>query len=593
MSGVVTFLIYLWNGGLDPKTADPGVLRERRTISGTTLALMPVGLALIVANTVVFDASVENLPIFGGIVLLLAGLYVQARFGWSRLTANLLISVFWFAPTTLILMRGLNTSNWAFLLLLPVMALLLADRKHGFIWGLVAAATMWLFSWLTLSGHMALGVRPDVHATAIAISGPLMTMMLCLAAAVFRGAQIAAEKKLLDHVERLNREVETRRAAEEAALAAERSKAVFLTTMSHELRTPLNGVIGAGQLLKNTPLNAEQSELIDVVSSSGEFLLELINNVLDLSKLEAGRLELDESSINLEQLVASAIAPLKLQAREKGIDIGYTIDRDAPAHVRGDSMRLKQILLNLSGNALKFTTHGSVHINVSQDRGEIEFTVTDTGIGIPEESQAKLFQPFAQADASTARQFGGSGLGLTIVKHLIELMGGSISLTSTEGIGTIFHVRLPLEADTAAEQSATTAANNEPAAQSQLTVLVTDDNDVNRLVANRMLQRLRHNVLEARNGAEALEALECQQIDVVLMDVQMPVLDGLSATRKIRALDRPCATVPIIGLSANVLEDDRNDMLAAGMDDCLAKPVRFEELSETLDRHATAQMSTR
>jgi signal transduction histidine kinase/ActR/RegA family two-component response regulator len=580
------FTRFLWNGGLEVNSADPSVLRERRTVSATILFLMPIACILMLANTYFFDASAENVPILIGMAVLLTALCLQAAKGWSQLAAHLLISVFWFAPTSLVASLGLNSTNWVFLLLLSPLALLLGGIRSAILWTIIAICTLWAFVALTQLGYLDIGVRVERHAIAVGISGPLVIIMLAIAGATFRSFQVQAEQKLQTNVRRLGEEVDTRRAAEEAALAAERAKAVFLSTMSHELRTPLNGVIGAGQLLKNTQLDSEQQELVDVVTNSGEILLDLINDVLDLSKLEAGRFELERQPVQVVQLVESSISPLRIMGRDKQVAVNYEIDPDVPEWVSGDPLRLRQILLNLCGNALKFTKQGRIHIYVKNSDAGLLFAVEDTGIGIENDAMVKLFQPFTQAGSSTARQFGGTGLGLTIVKQLVDLMGGKIELDSTVGVGTTFSVFLPLQACDVEAPLVSLAPKTEPIKPTVLKVLVTDDNAINRMVAAKMLRRLNHIVVEAADGVEALDVVSHQPVDVVLMDVQMPNMDGLTATQKIRGMTSPLCDLPIIGLSANALDTDRSDMLAAGMNDCLSKPVKIEQLEATLDQVA-------
>lgn len=584
---------WLRNGGLDPATADPFHLRERRTTSNTAFLLLPVGLALVGANTIVFQSSVENIPILIVMVLAVIGVYLQAKHGWSKLAAHFVIIAFWLAPTALLYERGLNTSNWVWMLPIAFLAILLGGRTAGLVWTGIAILTLWVFAAMTQYGYLAVGVRADKHAMAIAISGPLILTILCIAGNVFRTAQMQAEAKLNAHVRQLASEVETRRAAEEAAKAADKAKAVFLATVSHELRTPLNGVIGAGQLLKDTVLTDEQTELIEAVTSSGEILLDLINNVLDLSKLEAGKLEVDLSVVEIEHLVKSVLAPLRLLADEKAVIVSHSVAADVPHHIVSDVIRLRQIILKLVGNALKFTQTGRVDLRVSTVENQIRIQVEDTGIGMSKEAITRLFQPFSQAESSTARRFGGSGLGLTIVAELVQLLEGKIEFESEPGIGTVCTVLLPLvigKAPIAVESSSEANHENDDAASETepLTVLVVDDNAVNRLVARKILHQLRYEVIEAKDGLEALELITQNSFDAVLMDVQMPNMDGLVATQKIRQMGSPKCDTHIIGLTANAMASDKADLMAIGMDDYLSKPVRKEQLESALNSILTS-----
>lgn len=578
---------WLRNGGLDPATADPSRLRERRTISSTAFLLLPVGAALVIANTIVFQSSIENFPILVVMALAVMGVYLQAKFGWSKLAAHMVIIVFWLAPTALLLQTGLNSSNWVWMLPISFISILLGGRRAGLVWTIIAMLTLCIFSGLTLIGYLELGLRPDQHAKAITISGPLILAILYIAGSVFRTAQIQAEVKLNAHVSQLASEVDTRRAAEEAATAADKAKAVFLATVSHELRTPLNGVIGAGQLLKYTVLTDEQSELTEAVTSSGEILLDLINNVLDLSKLEAGKLEVDFTVIEMDNLVKSVLAPFRILADEKAVIINHSVAEDVPNYIISDVIRLRQIILNLVGNALKFTKQGQIDVRVSTENKHIKIQIEDTGIGMSMDKIARLFQPFSQAESSTARRYGGSGLGLTIVSELVQLLKGEIEFKSELGVGTVCTVLLPLVVGNApteqADDSKPKDKNLRTASENDtLTVLVADDNAVNRLVAKKMLLQLSHEVLEAKDGIEALELIKHNSIDAILMDVQMPKMDGLVATQKIRQMHSPKCDTFIIGLTANAMESDKADVMVVGMNDYLSKPVRQEQLESAL-----------
>jgi len=575
-------LVFIWNGGLDPVTGDPTELQQRRTMVSMTSLLLPVALILMFANAFVLSSPERNIFIGGVLTLNILGLYLQAYQGLNRLAVSILIATFWIGPTSIMLQQGLNTSNWVWLLPIALIANLVGDRKTAVIWTAVSVITLVVVSSMTIKGHLVVSVSQDTHAIIAAISGSLILMLICLCGYFFRTAQIKSERKLKAHVERLGEEVQTRRQAEQAALAGERAKAVFLTTVSHELRTPLNGVIGAGQLLSGTQLDKHQQELIDVVTNSGEILLDLINNVLDLSRLEAGRLELEQEALHVDSVIKSAIAPLIIPGKNKNLSIDYKISPEVPKYILGDAIRLRQIILNLCGNALKFTHSGEVRVVVSSHSSQIKIDVIDTGIGIADEVKDKLFQPFTQAETSTARRFGGSGLGLSIVAQLVRLLGGRVSVESELGVGSTFTVLLPLRSCQPPLHKIDKGVASQSRHWEPLTVLVTDDNSVNRLVATKMLKKLKHKVIEATDGIEALEAVKKGNIDVVLMDVQMPNMDGLTATSHIRAMDGPASNMPIVGLTANAMQSDESELLAAGMDVYLSKPVRLEELQQAL-----------
>ncbi len=384
------------------------------------------------------------------------------------------------------------------------------------------------------------------------------------------------------------------RHAKQRAEEASRAKSEFLANMSHEIRTPMSGVIGMLQLLSDSITTAEQREYIESALTSGKTLLTIINDILDFSKIEAGKFELFEERFRLTDEVKRAVKLFSEAASKKGLELEISLDEEIPSFLIGDIGRIRQILFNLIGNSLKFTETGSISVDVGiYDRSEegirLHFTVSDTGMGIPEEEIDNIFKPFVQADGSYAKRYQGTGLGLTIVRRLTELLGGTVWIESEEDRGT--RVNFTVFVKTAGTEPPF-EPEEEPAVQSaSLRILLAEDNRINRLVAARLLEKEGHKVTAVTDGRGVLEALRGDDsFDCIIMDIQMPVLDGCETTRRIRASreDGFDSSIPIIALTAHALQDERDHFLALGMDDYLVKPVTVESLREALGKITTA-----
>ena len=378
--------------------------------------------------------------------------------------------------------------------------------------------------------------------------------------------------------------------SEKKVKASATVKENFLANMSHEIRTPLNAVLGFTNILRSTKLDDEQKEFVDVIQTSGDNLLSIVNDILDLSKIEAGMLRIEETPFKIADIMSAVEAMLKPKAEEKGLQLIVNIDSEIPEFVSGDAVRLTQILANLVTNAIKFTEDGGVYLRATSikrngDIATIEFLVRDTGIGIPEEKQAHIFDRFEQAEASTTRRFGGTGLGLSIVKNLVEIQKGTLTLFSQDGVGSSFTIELPYKItnDYVVKTELKKTSINLTNMKAETKILIAEDNPMNQRLVKHLMKTWNFNFDLVFNGSQALEALKKQNYDLVLMDIQMPEMDGYTSTGHIRNELR--SKIPIIAMTAHAMEGERDKCIKAGMNDYVSKPINEEMLFQMIHKY--------
>jgi signal transduction histidine kinase/ActR/RegA family two-component response regulator len=469
------------------------------------------------------------------------------------------------------------------------MSLSMSSRR---VYGALAtpvAVAMGVVAWSKLSGWAGVGVGLALATTtlllALVMEGLVRTVQVLHKA---YNANVA----LIPELETARDQALVQRAAADAAREearqASRAKANFLATMSHEIRTPMNGVLGMAQLMRRDAENATQAHRLEVLIESGEYLLSILNDILDVSKIDAGRLDILPAPEDLHLFLQRLVSFWGAQADAKGVSLILDVSASVPQHVMIDALRLRQVLFNLVGNALKFTEDGAVELSArAAPEGEgavrLELIVKDTGIGIAAHSLPHLFDRFRQADDTESRRFGGTGLGLAIAKQLVELMGGRISAESVVGHGSTFHIELPL-ALAEAPTAPVSAEPEKPEPSTALKVLAVDDNAVNLLVLEQILGSLGHHVAKAGSGHEALAALQTEAFDLVLMDIQMPGMSGVDVLARLRADEGPNRQAPVIALTADVTSGGRKRYLGIGFTEHTPKPIQIPDLVAAMSR---------
>ncbi|NNM51768.1 MAG: response regulator [Pseudomonadales bacterium] len=445
------------------------------------------------------------------------------------------------------------------------------------------AASILLLGWipvsLSMGQHMLVltGLLPHTSPSLGLLQACIVFQHACMSVLVLQRLRSLYKQSLINSKESLS------------ARAENEAKTTFLAKMSHEIRTPMNGVLGIIELLRETSLSPQQKTYVNTIYNSGQALLTIINDILDFSRIQSGKLILEETSFDPRQLVQECVAIFNPQSRDKKIPIVVNIDQATPDHLFGDPLRLRQILLNLLSNAFKFTEHGRITLRVRTetlggDNISLRCDVEDTGIGISPEVQARLFQFFHQADSSTTRRFGGSGLGLAICSQLAEIMNGTIGVTSTPGTGSCFWFTIKLHAASEPARLPTQEAHLPLLAEKVGKILIVEDNKVNQMVILGMLKRLGLQAAIVENGLQAVSYFQAHHVDLILMDCEMPVMDGYDATRRIRQLEQMTQRPParILALTAHAMPHHRENCLAAGMDDHMTKPITLQSLQEKL-----------
>ena len=595
-------LANILNSGIDPKTVDPPFLQRVRLTNVMSLLIFLLAIPFGWLNLYA-EGPRGDIVLAAAVVLSVANLFLLRWRQNPELSAHVGIFIGYSVLTlTNAFLHDLEDPSFGWLYVVAVAAILTVGLRGGWIWIGILLVTTAAFGLLSIASELPLlatgdpGVRALTHRLGAILAAALLTTIAV-------SFQRQTEKSLEE-------EIAVRKRAEQEARNADRVKGEFLANVSHEIRTPMNGVIGMTDLLLKADLPISQRRQVETIDASAENLLALVNDLLDFSKMEAGKLSLYVMDFRLRDLLEKAIALLTPRAAETGIELQLEVEGTLPDKLFGDCQRLQQVLINLIGNAIRFTLKGSVKVHVERCRDArdeiwVRVSVTDTGVGISPADQAELFAPFSQVGSTRAQTFGGTGLGLAISKSLVELMGGEIGFASAPGVGSTFWFQLPLwEAKKKAEAPTATQPQPKPEGiglaenhRTNLRVLVVDDDDINRLVAENQLKDLGYVPETLNSGILALQAIERQTYDAILMDCQMPELDGYETTRRIRQWEAQhtasSSRIPIVAVTAHAMKGERQKCLDAGMDDYVSKPLRVEDLRSVLDSWLPGQGQAR